>query len=110
MAARAGVGRPAIYRRGPDKEALVAAALRGLGGADVALPDTGSLRGDLVLLARALLRLTRQSPVGPVIGRLVSAVLTSPPLGALFREVVAAPHERAARAILALDKYRLCSW
>lgn len=100
VAARAGVGRPAIYRRWPGKEALVAEALRSLGGADVPLPDTGSVREDLALLARGLIRLLRESAVGPVVGRLVSAAMTSPALLAIFEEAVAAPHAAALRAIV----------
>ncbi|TMK61041.1 MAG: TetR/AcrR family transcriptional regulator, partial [Actinobacteria bacterium] len=52
VAARAGVGRPTIYRRWPSKPALVVAAL--VEAAELALPvrDTGSLRGDLIAVQR----------------------------------------------------------
>ena len=48
VAARAGVGRPTIYRRWPSKPALVVAAL--VQSARLAVPvlDTGSLRRDLI--------------------------------------------------------------
>ncbi|MGY6501259.1 MAG: TetR/AcrR family transcriptional regulator [Acidimicrobiales bacterium] len=60
-ASRAGVGRPTVYRRWPTKGHLVAevlgAELSELGGPDeprgLAVPDTGSLRGDLLALMRA---------------------------------------------------------
>lgn len=51
VARRAGVNKTTIYRWWPSKAALLRAAL--LDGAllDVEVPDTGSLRGDLVALA-----------------------------------------------------------
>jgi AcrR family transcriptional regulator len=56
IARRAEVNKTSVYRRWPTREALVAAALEGILD-DVAaqLPDTGSLRGDLVgLLGRVV--------------------------------------------------------
>ena len=52
ISTRAGVGRPALYRRWPSKEAIVEEALLGVAGELVPVPDTGSLRGDLTLLVR----------------------------------------------------------
>lgn len=54
VAARAGVGRPTVYRRYPSKDALVAASVDAL-RSDAPVPDTGTLRGDLraELLPRA---------------------------------------------------------
>lgn len=49
IAQRAEVNKTSIYRRWPTREALVAAALAGiLDRAETTLPDTGSLRGDLI--------------------------------------------------------------
>jgi AcrR family transcriptional regulator len=52
VAARAGVGRPTIYRRWPSKPAVVVAAL--VRSDRLALPalDTGSLRNDLIAVQR----------------------------------------------------------
>ena len=53
VAARAGTARATIYRRWPSKVDLVVGAVRRLSGGDVGLdrlPDTGSLRGDLVAM------------------------------------------------------------
>ena len=49
VARRAGVNKTSVYRRWPTREALVAAALEGI-LEDVAahVPDTGTLRGDLL--------------------------------------------------------------
>lgn len=53
VAARAGVGKTTIYRRWPSKDALI---LDALGAAKAPLPEPsgGSVRDDLVELARAL--------------------------------------------------------
>ncbi|WP_255826153.1 TetR/AcrR family transcriptional regulator [Amycolatopsis sp. GM8] len=51
VARQAGTGKAAVYRRWPSKTALVVAAVRAL-QADVSVPDTGSLREDLLACAR----------------------------------------------------------
>lgn len=56
VARRAGVGKASIYLRWPTKEALLAAAL-GHNAGFVSEVDTGTVRGDLIQLARQLLDL-----------------------------------------------------
>ncbi len=73
IAREAEVNKTSIYRRWPTRESLVAAALEGV-AAQVAgqLPDTGSLRGDLLALLRTVAEL-----VGSPLGRgLLHAALT----------------------------------
>ena len=51
IAHRAGVSKPTIYRRWPGgKEEIVVEALRAKRAAGAVLPDTGSLRGDLLAM------------------------------------------------------------
>src|SRR5690348_11570636 len=51
VAARAGTSRPVIYRRWPQRSDLALAALRHFSRRDaVSVPDTGSLRNDLIQL------------------------------------------------------------
>jgi len=52
VAARAGVGRPTIYRRWPSKPAVVVAALVQSDRLALPAPDTGSLRNDLIAVQR----------------------------------------------------------
>ena len=52
VAARAGVGRPTIYRRWPSKPAVVVAALVQSERLALPAPDTGSLRNDLIAVQR----------------------------------------------------------
>lgn len=54
VAERAGTSRSVLYRRWPDRDALVAATVAfGVKGAPLETPDTGTLRGDIIELLRA---------------------------------------------------------
>ncbi|QEO14997.1 TetR/AcrR family transcriptional regulator [Agromyces intestinalis] len=54
VAERAGTSRPVVYRRWPDKTALIRDAItHGVGTRPLHLPDTGSLRDDVVGLLRS---------------------------------------------------------
>jgi AcrR family transcriptional regulator len=70
VAARAGVAKATIYRRWPDKIALVLAALESLPA--LATPDTGSLVGDLRELRRNLLEVVETSTLGDVLPALMA--------------------------------------
>ncbi|MFD4257633.1 TetR/AcrR family transcriptional regulator [Streptomyces sp. NPDC058534] len=53
VAARAGTSRPVIHRRWPDKQQLMIAALTHTAARHaVSVPDTGSMRGDVLALLR----------------------------------------------------------
>ena len=69
IARRAEVNKTSVYRRWPTREALVAAALEGILD-DVAtqLPDTGSLRGDVLGLLSGVAMLIGQ-PMGRAVVR-----------------------------------------
>lgn len=76
VAERAKTGKTAIYRRWPDKEALLLAIVAGRGlGTRFEVPDTGSLREDVLGLMRSLNRLGDSG-----------AALLSTMLGAYFDE------------------------
>jgi AcrR family transcriptional regulator len=54
VAVRAGTSRPVLYRRWPDKHDLVRAAVaHALDREVIAVPDTGSLRGDVITLMKS---------------------------------------------------------
>jgi AcrR family transcriptional regulator len=55
VARRAGVGKSALYRRWPSKQEMVMAVLADFSLELATAPDTGSLRGDLLGLLRALM-------------------------------------------------------
>jgi AcrR family transcriptional regulator len=76
VAVRAGTSRAVLYRRWPNKQELVLAALKHEAAKDVVVaPDTGSLRGDVV----ALLKEANRVRVG-----VVTQLLTQ--LGGFYRQ------------------------
>ncbi len=89
IAERARTGKAVLYRRWPDKEALLLAVLarQGLGVA-VEIPDTGSLREDVLTLLRSANRLGDSA-----------AGLFSTILGAYFDETATTPAQLRARLL-----------
>jgi AcrR family transcriptional regulator len=76
VAVRAGTSRAVLYRRWPNKQELVLAALKHEAAKDVVVaPDTGSLRGDVI----ALLQQANKVRVG-----VVTQLLTQ--LGGFYRQ------------------------
>lgn len=71
VAGRAGTNKNAIYRRWPNRLALGIAAYRQL-ATTIPLPDTGSLRGDVLELLRRANR-HWSSPLGTILRELLSA-------------------------------------
>jgi len=99
VAEQAGVGKPAIYRRHPDKAALVAAAIRAqLPSLEV--PELGDTRAELETAmergfpadATSYLRL---------IGGLAAEEGRHPELIAAFRETILLPRRRLVRGLIA---------
>jgi AcrR family transcriptional regulator len=82
VAAAAGVNKTSVYRRWPTKAELVRDALgSAMSHADEA-PDTGSLRGDLIALARTVAAFM-QSRVGMAVVRIMLAEGGNPDVRAL---------------------------
>jgi AcrR family transcriptional regulator len=76
VARRAGVHKTTVYRRWPDRDALITDALAESVAAEIPIPDTGSIDDDLRTLARSLVAWIR-SPGG----RAVLAVTLSDTIG-----------------------------
>jgi AcrR family transcriptional regulator len=86
VAARAGVGKGAIYRRYRSKDELVTAAVAALVSEEIVLPDTGSTRADLLVLMREAVELYRGSLGGRLMPKLVSAMAEKPELASAVRD------------------------
>ncbi|MCL2777867.1 MAG: TetR/AcrR family transcriptional regulator [Polyangiaceae bacterium] len=71
VAALAGVNKTTIYRRWPTKSELVGEALRSVAGHHEPVPDTGSLRGDLVELVQRALAFVR-TDIGGAVSRFIT--------------------------------------
>ena len=74
VAARAGAGKASVYLRWPNKVALVAEAIQHRSGVVPDIPDTGSLRDDMLAFLKALLRAksAAQRAVAAVTGEIAS--------------------------------------
>jgi AcrR family transcriptional regulator len=90
VAAKAGVGKAAIYRRWRTKEELLIDAVIEV-FAEPSRPDTGNVRDDLVQSTRDLQALMSSSPTGDVFPRMAAEVARRTPLGRLYGERVIAP-------------------
>lgn len=94
VAARAKVGRPAIYRRWPSKAALVVAALARSTGLAPA-PDTGSLREDLIAVQRHQVRLMNSDGFRRITPGLVADLVADPELARTYLDQYIAPRRRS---------------
>jgi AcrR family transcriptional regulator len=99
VAARAGVSKATIYRWWPTKETLALDALY-REWASVPVPeDTGSLRGDLLSLARPWARRVIRRPYGRVIAALLTEAQTDPVFAREYRARFLQPRRDQARAV-----------
>ena len=103
IASRAGVGKAAIYRRWPSKAVVVADAIahwrRQLG--PVELPNTGSLRGDIEALVRAVpdLNDAQLSTIQVIVG-VATAAMHNLVLAAALDDLVLSTPRHVIRAVL----------
>jgi AcrR family transcriptional regulator len=86
VAARARASKATLYRHWPTKAGLVADAVRFCKGAEESIPDTGSLRGDLVAWF-ARLGETITGEEGPIMAGLFTAMHNDPELAAELRSM-----------------------
>jgi AcrR family transcriptional regulator len=100
VAARAGVGKGAIYRRYLSKDELVTAAVDGLVSEEIAIPDTGSTRADLLVLMREAVELYRGSLAGRLMPNLVGAMAQNAPLAQAVRDRFLAGRRAALSEVL----------
>ena len=100
VAARAKVGKGAIYRRYPSKDDLVTAAVGALVNEEIVAPDTGSTRADLLALMQEAVELYRGSLPGRMMPTLVNAMATRPELARVVRDGFLARRRLALTEVL----------
>jgi AcrR family transcriptional regulator len=99
VAGRAGVGKATIYRRYRSKDELITAAVAGL-VSEIAIPDTGRTRADLLALMRSAVGVYRGSVEAAVMPSLVEAMSRDAELARLVREGFLARRRAALRVVL----------
>jgi AcrR family transcriptional regulator len=84
IAARAEVGKPTIYLRWSNKASLVMDAFLAATTAELAFPDTGSVKEDVRLQMQQLVKLMN-SPRGQIVATIIGGGQTDPELIEVFR-------------------------
>jgi AcrR family transcriptional regulator len=100
VAARAGVGRPTIYRRWPSKPALVVAAM--VDSQRLAIPeiDAGSLRADLLTVQRHQIELMNRPSNRRITAGLIADLTTDPVLSDSYVQQYLEPRRAAVWRVL----------
>jgi AcrR family transcriptional regulator len=100
VAARAKASKATLYRHWPGKADLVVSAIKCYEQADfVGDPDTGSLRGDLLAVLRAM-RDMMTGPTGQIMTGVVIAMQRDAELASTVRTCVLADKQHIARRML----------
>jgi AcrR family transcriptional regulator len=99
IAARAGVGKAALYRRWPSKERMCAELLDSLRGNEEPPPDHGNLRDDLVAYLGCASEVMNDSLIRQIIPHLIARARSSPDLVQAMSRVPG-PSREEGRAIL----------
>jgi AcrR family transcriptional regulator len=98
VAAKAGVGKASVYLRWPNKVALVAEAIQHRAGAVPDVPDTGSLRDDVLTFLRALLRTF--SSASRAVAAVSGEIASNPELQQAWRKSLAGTLTGCVRTIV----------
>lgn len=91
VAARARAGKATVYRRWSSKAELVVDAFVEHGFKKVDVPDTGTLRSDMLALSQQIWMQSGPVPRAAVMAGMMSAMLASPELREAFRAVATPP-------------------
>ncbi|HZD37211.1 MAG TPA: TetR/AcrR family transcriptional regulator [Actinomycetes bacterium] len=97
---RAGVGKATIYRRWPSKADLVVGAVAAMKEQPLVDPDRGSVREDLLFLARQAFRPSESGEVTELMLRLASARAHHPELQEAFMRHIVAPRRQIVADVL----------
>ena len=91
VASRAGVGKATVYRRWPSRGALALDAFMAEFRSQLPVPDTGTLRGDLLASLRAWSRAVSKTRAGRMLPGLIAEAQRDPQLAVAWRERVFEP-------------------
>jgi AcrR family transcriptional regulator len=97
---RAGVGKAAVYRRWASKDAMAVALISEVALSGAPLPDTGSLRGDLLALLTGLHKGMRHPLASRIIPAVVAEAGHDPELERMLRDTVEASRRASGEHIV----------
>ena len=100
VAAAAHTSKPVLYRRWPDRRALLRDTLIDIAANAIPTHDTGSFRGDMLAVLRGWADLFA-GEAGPLMQSIVMAVSTDPELAATFRNDVVGARKAEMNGLLA---------
>jgi AcrR family transcriptional regulator len=100
VARRAGVGKSALYRRWPGKEAMATAAIGELSVPAAPQPDTGSLRGDIRAIVAGMVEWLSHPQISRILPDVVAEGVREPALAAAMRDNVSTPRRESTRVVL----------
>jgi AcrR family transcriptional regulator len=100
VAARAGVGKATIYRRWPSKGLLALDAFVASFREEQPQPDTGTLRGDMLVTLQAWVRAVTQTPMGSMLTGLIAEAQHDQELRGAWRDRVLEPLRHQRRIML----------
>jgi AcrR family transcriptional regulator len=100
VARRAGVGKAALYRRWPSKEALLVWLLQGQGLDYAQAPDTGSLIGDLEGYIASAADILGDAGTARIAAHLYAELATESSVAALIRKTIQPLKDEAVRSLL----------
>ncbi len=111
IAADANVGKTTVYRWWPTKGALVADAFSTSAEDELRFPNTGSVKNDMTLQMRGLIRIFR-SKRGKVVAALLAGGQSDPELLEAYRERFLWPRRKQAYQTLqrGVDRGELPGW
>lgn len=105
IAARAGVGKPTIYRRYSGKDELVADAIESV-RQDVVIPDTGNLWSDIDELIKNAAQISL-SPLGrKTVAMIISSASSNSQFAQIYRTKYLQPRKEAFAVVLERAKAR----
>jgi AcrR family transcriptional regulator len=106
IARRAGVGKQTIYRWWPNKAAVVLEAHAEQAAERIAVPDTGSLRGDLRAIAASFSHNLSDTQIGRVCVELIGEAQADEQFAEAYRDVFVTARRAAVRALLERGRER----
>ena len=102
---RAGVGKATLYRRYGSKQELVSEAIRHL-NQPIDRPDTGSVRGDILAVARSVLAGAQRVGFASFVPRLLGDAAGDPEMHGIFYENLVAPRRAVSCAPISTSSWR----